>query len=223
MDELKEQDSLTNDDEEEALAKEGLEAGGDRSGVDAAGAFDLESEHGPSREAEDGDREGSGEPDLEGQIRDLTDRHLRLAAEFDNYRKRTAREWSQRVRSANAELLLDLLEIADNFDRALQVEHADGPYADGVRMIFQQLQGMLRQKGVQAIDALGRRFDPAQHEALLHIPSADCKEGDVCREIRTGYMLHERVLRPAQVAVSCGPDTPDTPDTPENEDATRES
>jgi len=220
MDDLKEQNSLRNDRQEEALAGDGLEKTGGRSREDASGAFGDESKEGASLESADGDREESGVPDLEEQIRDLTDRHLRLAAEFDNHRKRTAREWSQRVLSANAELLHDLLEIADNFDRALQVEHADGPYADGVRMIFQQLQGLLRRKGVQAIDALGQRFDPAQHEALMHIPSAEYKEGDVCREIRTGYMLHERVLRPAQVAVSRGSDTSETA---EDEDATRES
>ena len=160
-------------------------------------------------------RDSSGdesEGGLEAQYRELTDRHLRLAAEFDNFRKRTARDWTQRVQGAAGELLLDLLEIADNFDRALQVEHAEGPYAEGVRMIFQQLAGLLERRGVEAIDALGQRFDPTRHEALLHVASEEYPDGEVCQEIRRGYMLHDRVLRPAQVAVSRGPRIPEQED-----------
>jgi molecular chaperone GrpE len=152
--------------------------------------------------------DASGPPvelSLEAEHRDLSDRYLRLVAEFDNFRKRTAREWSERAQSASAELLFELLSIADNFERALEVEHADGAYADGVRMIFQQLQGLLGRKGVEAIEAQGLPFDPHLHEALVHMPSEEYGEGLVCREIRKGYRLHGRVLRPAQVAVSSGP------------------
>jgi molecular chaperone GrpE len=140
----------------------------------------------------------------EEELAEQNDRFLRLAAEFDNYRKRTAREWQDRVRSANAELLHDLLEIVDNFERALAVEHEESAYADGVRMILQQLQAQLEKWGVQVIPALGETFDPARHDALLHVASPDYDEGQVCQEIRRGYMLHDRVLRAAQVAVSKG-------------------
>ena len=144
------------------------------------------------------------EPTLEDQIVQLNDRHLRLAAEFDNYKKRTAREWVDRVKSANSELLYELLDTTDNFERALAVEHPDSAYAEGVKLIFQQLQSLLQKHGVSAIPALGEAFDPDLHDALLHMDSDEYEEGIVCQEIRRGYKLHDRVLRHAQVAVSKG-------------------
>jgi molecular chaperone GrpE len=140
----------------------------------------------------------------EEELAEQNERYLRLAAEFDNYRKRTAREWQDRVRAANSELLYDLLDIVDNFERALAVDHEESAYADGVRMILQQLQAQLEKRGVKEIPALGETFDPALHEALLYVASPEYDEGHVCQEIRRGYMLHERVLRVAQVAVSKG-------------------
>jgi molecular chaperone GrpE len=146
----------------------------------------------------------SATPSAEDQLAELNDRFLRLAAEFDNYKKRTAREWIDRVRSANAEILYELLEIADNFERALAIEHPDSAYAEGVKLILQQIQNLLTRQGMAGIPALGERFDPSRHEALIHMESDEYDEGIVCQEIRKGYKLHDRVLRPAQVAVSKG-------------------
>jgi molecular chaperone GrpE len=178
-------------DQEEEIGAPASVAPGEVNGTEAADAGETDAHDGASELAE--------------KHRDLTDRHLRLAAEFENFRKRTAREWTERVQSANAELLFDLLAIADNFERALQVEHAESAYADGVRMIFQQLQGLLARRGVEAIPALGQPFDPNLHEALIHMASDEYEEGLVCQEIRKGYRLRDRVFRPAQVAVSSGP------------------
>jgi molecular chaperone GrpE len=137
-------------------------------------------------------------------LADLNDRYLRLAADFENHRKRTAREWSERVRSANAELLYELLDMVDNFQRAVDVEHKESAYATGVRLILQQLQSLLQKWGVKPMDVVGTTFDPSRHEALLHVESDTEAEGKVCQEIRRGYVLHDRVLRAAQVAVSKG-------------------
>jgi molecular chaperone GrpE len=155
-------------------------------------------------ESEAPEAEAAPELSAEAERSAQDDRYLRLAAEFDNFRKRTAREWQDRVRSANAELLYDLLDVVDNFERALAVEHEKSAYADGVRMILQQLQAQLEKWGVEAMPAVGERFDPSRHEALLHVNSPDYDEGQVCQEIRRGYMLYDRVLRAAQVAVSKG-------------------
>jgi molecular chaperone GrpE len=155
-------------------------------------------------EPEVSEAEAAPELTAEEELAEQNDRYLRLAAEFDNFRKRTAREWQDRVRATNAELLYDLLDIVDNFERALAVEHEDSAYADGVRMILQQFQAQLEKWGVRAMPALGETFDPSRHEALLHVASPDYDEGHVCQEIRRGYMLHDRVLRAAQVAVSKG-------------------
>lgn len=143
-------------------------------------------------------------PDDATGLADLNDRYLRLAADFENHRKRTAREWSERVRSANAELLYDLLDMVDNFQRAVDVEHEESAYATGVRLILQQVQSLLQKWGVEPMDVVGTSFDPSRHEALLHVESDAETEGKVCQEIRRGYMLHDRVLRAAQVAVSKG-------------------
>lgn len=162
----------------------------------------------PEGEIENGvveeETEAVAEPTPEELLAELNDRYLRLAAEFDNYKKRTAREWIDRVKGANAELLYELLDITDNFERALAVEHPDSAYAQGVKLIFQQLQSLLERNGVERVPAIGKPFDPAEHDALLHMHSDEYDEGVVCQEIRPGYRLHERILRHAQVAVSKG-------------------
>lgn len=135
----------------------------------------------------------------------LQDRYLRLAAEFENHKKRTARDHQARVQAANADLLLELLEVVDNFERALSAEHEDSQYARGVTLIYEQLKGLLARQGVTALVTEGERFDPEIHEALLHVSSADVPTGQVCQDLRRGYRHHGRILRPAQVAVSKGP------------------
>ena len=135
----------------------------------------------------------------------LQDRHLRLAAEFENYKKRTARGVEERARSAQADLLSELLEIADNFERALAADHDDSPYARGVALIRDQLEGLLARRGVERMRVLGQKFDPELHEALLTMPS-ELPAGHVCQDLRGGYVFGGRTLRPAQVAVSSGKD-----------------
>jgi molecular chaperone GrpE len=163
-----------------------------------------ETETAPEQVEQDKQTAGPAAPSAEDQLAELNDRYLRLAAEFDNYKKRIARDWVDRVRSANAEVLYELLEITDNFERALAIEHSDSAYTDGVKLILQQLQGLLARQGVEGISALGEKFNPSLHEALLHMESEQYAEGLVCQEIRKGYKLYDRVLRPAQVAVSKG-------------------
>ncbi len=150
----------------------------------------------------------------------LNDRHLRLAAEFENYKKRTARDHQERARSAQADLLLDLLEIADNFDRALSAEHDDSPYARGVALIREQLEGVLARRGVEKMQVTGQKFDPEFHEALMSLPS-EVPAGHVCGDLRSGYLLAGRTLRPAQVAVSSGPD-PESGDVSKTDEETTE-
>lgn len=180
---------------------------------------DTEEEVQAAEQAPETETEAPPESTPEEQIAELNDRYLRLAAEFDNYKKRTAREWSDRVKSANSDLLYDLLDIIDNFERALAIEHPDSAYAKGVKLIFQQLQSLLERQGVSAVPALGEPFDPELHDALIHMDSDEYDEGIVCQEIRRGYKLHDRVLRHAQVAVSKGApaESNEQPENNENE------
>ncbi len=145
----------------------------------------------------------------EQQLQQERDRYydllLRKTAEFDNYRKRTDRERRERSDSATADLLLDLLSVVDDLDRALKTEGTGaeaGPYRAGVELIHRQMLELLKRKGVRPFDALGTDFDPHLHQAVTSEPSPDHREGEVIEELRKGYFLGERLLRPAMVKVA---------------------
>jgi molecular chaperone GrpE len=133
----------------------------------------------------------------------LQDRLLRTAAEFENYRKRIERERRELSEFASADVLLEVLPIIDNLERAL---HAPGGDADalrkGVELIFKQMQELLRKRGAKLIDTVGADFDPNVHEAVLHEASDQHREGEVIQELQRGYRLGDRLLRPAMVKVA---------------------
>jgi molecular chaperone GrpE len=131
------------------------------------------------------------------------DRLLRLAAEFDNYKKRTARERQEYVALANERLVKELLPVLDDLERALQAaaEHEEAQLEDGVRLVHRSLAQLLEREGVEEIDASGA-FDPHVHEAMLAQPSEEAKTGDVLDVIQKGYKIGGRVVRPARVIVA---------------------
>lgn len=137
-----------------------------------------------------------------------SDRYLRLAADFDNYRKRTAREYDEITRSANARLLQSLVAVVDDFERAL-VDEAAGEkveaYRRGVELIYGKLQDLLKRERVTVMEVVGKPFDPAFHEALMQQSSDEYPEGTVSGVVQKGYLLGEKVLRHARVIVSSGP------------------
>ena len=132
---------------------------------------------------------------------------LRKTAEFDNFRKRTERERQALSEAAAADLLIELLPLVDDLERALQAdpgaEGADA-YRKGVELIHRQLLDVLRKRGVRPIEALGVDFDPYYHQAVVHEPVEGKREGEVIEEFRRGYMLGDRLLRPAMVKVAKG-------------------
>ena len=135
----------------------------------------------------------------------LNDQFMRLAADFDNYRKRTARERETIMLAANERFAVDILEVADNLERALKSD--DGHLRDGVIQIRQLLEGILARHGITPIDALKKPFNPTLHEAIVHIPS-DEDTGIVVDEVARGYRMHDKVIRYAKVAVSKGKNNP---------------
>jgi len=142
-----------------------------------------------------------------------SERFLRLAAEFDNYRKRTGREFSELIRGANSRLLRDLIDIVDNFERALQSNDSGGnaeAYRKGVGLIYNQLQDFLKREQVAPIETVGQPFNPDLHDALLQQESSEYDEGIIIQEVQKGYYLHDRVLRHARVIVSAGPGKTET-------------
>lgn len=134
----------------------------------------------------------------------LQDRLLRTAAEFDNYRKRIDRDRRDQADHAMADALEDLLPIMDNLELALSAPAGDdaSAYRKGVELIHRQMADLLKKRGVKAIDAVGTDFDPRFHQSVVHEVSADHREGEVMQELRRGYMLGERLLRPAMVKVA---------------------
>jgi molecular chaperone GrpE len=145
--------------------------------------------------------------ELQKQRDEYYDRLLRKTAEFDNYRKRTDRERVQLSEAAAADLIEELLPLVDDMERALKADvGADGTEAirRGVELIHKQLLETLRKRGVRPIESLGADFDPHFHMAVAHDPADGRREGEIIEEFRRGYMLGDRLLRPAMVKVAKG-------------------
>jgi molecular chaperone GrpE len=138
------------------------------------------------------------------------DRLLRVTADFENFKKRAARERTEAAQFANAALLQKLLPILDNFEMAqLAAQSAPGgnlaSLQAGIAMIQQQLKGVLAETGLEELDATGKSFDPAFHEAVSQQESEEVPEGQVIQQIRKGYKFRERLLRPSAVIVAKKP------------------
>jgi molecular chaperone GrpE len=131
-------------------------------------------------------------------------RYQRLAADFENYKRRTRQELGDRTQYANEELLRKLLPILDNLRRALDhaPEGADRNWFDGLRMVVRQFDDTLQAQGVSPIPAVGEKFDPSKHEAIAREETDEHEEGTIVEEMQPGYRLHERVLRPTLVKVA---------------------
>ncbi|HEY7289611.1 MAG TPA: nucleotide exchange factor GrpE [Vicinamibacterales bacterium] len=142
--------------------------------------------------------------DLQRERDDYYDRWVRKAAEFDNYRRRVEKERREHADRAVVDLLLELLLVVDDFDRALTVDAGEGAaaYRKGVELIDTKLHDLLKKSGVKAIEAIGKDFDPNVHQAVVQEPSEGHRDGEVIDELRKGYMIGDRLLRPAMVKVA---------------------
>ncbi len=141
--------------------------------------------------------------DLNEKIDELQDQYLRLYAEFDNFRKRTAKEKMETYGDATAKCVEQLLPVVDNFERALDAPSSDAQYKSGMEMIFTQLKAFLDKLGVTEIEALGAEFDPNIHQAIKQSEATEeYPENTVCEVFQKGYQLKDRLIRPAMVAVA---------------------
>jgi len=162
--------------------------------------------------AVDAEQEASQvQPSVDPELRAARDeveanfaRYQRLAADFENYKRRTRQELADRTQYANEELLRKLLPILDNLRRALDhaPEGIDRNWFDGLRMVVRQFEDTLQAQGVSPIPAVGEKFDPSQHEAIAREETDEHEEGTIVEEMQPGYRLHERVLRPTLVKVA---------------------
>jgi len=148
----------------------------------------------------------SEEEKLANRVSELEDKLLRSAAEFDNYKKRIARNYDDMIRSAEDRILNQLLDIIDNFERALNTDDNASieSVREGTNLIFNQMNELIKKHDIKPIKALGKTFDPNFHEALMQLPSEKYAEGIVALEINKGYMQDKRVLRHSKVGVSAG-------------------
>ena len=164
--------------------------------AEAAGA------EGKPEEAESAPEEKAEEPPAEP---DWKDRYARLLADFDNYRKRVARDREELAQFAAKDILKDLLPTVDNLALALEkAENKEDPFVQGVKLAYDGFLKALADHGATPLDSVGEPFDTNFHDALAQLPSSDVAEGIVMNEVKRGWLLHGKLLRPAQVVVSSG-------------------
>lgn len=153
---------------------------------------------------------------------ELKDQLVRLAADFENFKKRTRREKEDIRKFANEGLLKDILPPLDNLNRALaHVEDRNNPLVQGIEMVAKQFLDILGGYGVTPVDSKGKPFDPAVHDAMGQTPSEEYEPGCIADEFEKGYMIHGRLLRPAKVIVATAPVAAEPP-SEENSDSTQE-
>jgi molecular chaperone GrpE len=145
---------------------------------------------------------------LQADLDRFRDLAMRSQADFENYKKRAAREKEDAIKFANNSLLERLVAIIDNFELGLTAARTEGeqsPIYSGLLLVLKQLNDLLTETGVQPIEAEGQKFDPNLHEAIAHEPSDKIPEGKIVRQTRRGYRFRDRLLRPSSVVVSRGP------------------
>ena len=160
-------------------------------------------ENGAPEQNDAQDEMASMQADLD-RFRDLA---MRSQADFENYKKRCAREKEEAIRYANKSLLEKLISIVDHFELGLEAargESEKSPIYSGMSLVLKQLKDFLAENGLQPIEAVGQKFDPNLHEAIGHESSAEVPEETVIRQTRRGYRLKDRLLRPSAVVVSSG-------------------
>jgi len=143
--------------------------------------------------------------ELQQKYDELNDRFLRLYSEFDNFRKRTAKEKLELIKSASQDLVIDLLPVLDDFERGLKAfkdHQADPELIKGVELIYTKFYNILKQRGLKPMESMGKEFNTDWHEALTNIPApSEDMKGKVVDVIQTGYLLNDKVIRYAKVVV----------------------
>ena len=155
--------------------------------------------------------ETSSEPtveSLQAELADAEKRVLMAHADLDNFRRRTRRDQQDSLKYATLPMMGQILEALDNFDRAMEAHEQDPSgtgLLDGVKMVAQQISDILTEKGCKKIEAVGQPFDPNKHQAMQMQPSDEYEANIVMMDLRPGFELHDRVIRPSQVFISTGP------------------
>ena len=139
--------------------------------------------------------------ELEESLHEANDKYVRLFAEYDNYRKRTAKEKTETYQNASVQCIEKLLPVIDSFERSLEAECSDENFKNGMQMIWGQMKDFLTKMNVTEVEALGAEFDPNVHNAIQQLDGTDYASNHVCQVFQKGYMLGDKLVRPAMVAV----------------------
>lgn len=201
--------------EEKAESKEAVDA--KEAKKDKELNEEMKAEEGISEEAKSNDNKDVADEDISEEIsvedlkKQADDRYARLMAEFQNFKKRSAKEKQDIHSYANEKIIKDLLDVLDNFERAISLMNngnddiksdENDAMQEGISLIFNQLLEVLTKAGLEEIEALGQEFDPKFHHAVLNEASDEFKSGEVSKVLQKGYKLNNRVIRPAMVVVS---------------------
>lgn len=184
---------------EEAAGEEAAKAEGPQS--EDAKAEGSKSEESAAEDAKAAAEEARKAEEKKAEEQE-SERYMRLMAEFQNFKRRAAREKTETLAYANEKIIGELLPVLDNFERALETDTADAEgYAKGMELIFQQLKTALEHAGLEEIKALGEDFDPNVHNAVMTEQSEEHEDGKVSKVLQKGYKLKDKVIRPSMVAV----------------------
>ena len=171
--------------------------------------------------AQDADAAKPGDTinDSETKIRELTeqcgamnDKYLRLMAEFDNFKRRSASEYERLIESANERLMKDITEVRDNFERGFKSNETGEKYTEGMKLIFSKLNSILHKHGLEVYGEAGEEFNPELHDALMHMAHDDVPEGHIIDVHERGYKLKGKIIKHARVVVSSGKPKTETTD-----------
>jgi len=221
LDERADSEATVSEESADEVSAAEAEAGESSEGAENAAA-DEASADGSAGEASE-QAQAPAEPKKPAEP-DWKDLYARLLADFDNFKKRTARDREDTYRYAEAEILRDFLPVVDNLALALSTaKDAEDPFVKGVQLVYDTFVGSLKDHGAEPFDSVGKELDTEKMEAIAQLPSADVEEGKVSNEVKRGWTLKGKVLRAAQVVVSAGaPAAPAAPAEAENEASSEE-
>ena len=148
------------------------------------------------------DKKESKEENKSSEIDDLNDRYKRLFAEFENYKKRTQKESLSKRAEITADVVISILPVVDNLQKAVEVKIENNSYQEGIKLILRQLSDILKKFGMEEIETIGHQFDPELHEAVSHIEDKEKGTNEIVEEYRKGYKIGTKVVRHAMVVVA---------------------
>lgn len=173
-----------------------------KKGEEEVGEKKVLDETANTEEAAENEEAEDREDERDKEIKLLNDKYLRLVAEYDNYRKRTAKEKESIYPEAKVSVVNAFLPVLDNFERALAASKSEEPFYEGVKMILKQFEEALKNIGVEQINAVGEKFDPNLHNAVMHVEDENYGESEIVEEFQKGYKIGDRIVRYSMVKVA---------------------